>query len=66
MTAFTSSPARRPLHSEILEFRTGRQRILAKLDDHIIYLSLSPDRKSILYSQNERAGSDLMLVEHFQ
>lgn len=49
-----------------LSFRTGRQRVLATLDDHVIYLSLSPDGKSILYSQNERAGSDLMLVEHFQ
>ena len=36
------------------------------LDDSVIYLTISPDRKSILYSQNERAGSDLMLVEHFQ
>ena len=36
------------------------------LDDSVIYLTIPPDRKSILYSQNERAGSDLMLVEHFQ
>ena len=55
-----------PYTLRFLSFRTGRQRTLAKLDDHIIYLNLSPDGKSILYTQNERAGSDLMLVEHFR
>ena len=55
-----------PYTLRFLSFRTGRRRILAKLDDHVIYLNLSPDGKSILYTQNEQAGSDLMLVEHFQ
>jgi hypothetical protein len=55
-----------PYSLRFLSLRTGRQRMLAQLDDHIIYLSLSPDRKSIVYTQNEQAGSDLMLVEHFR
>ena len=55
-----------PYTLRFLSFRTGRQRIVARLDDHVIYLSLSPDGKSILYTQAEQAGSDLMLVEHFQ
>ncbi len=61
---FVTGTARYTLR--FLSVRTGRRRILAKLDDHVIYLNLSPDGKSILYTQNEQAGSDLMLVEHFQ
>ena len=55
-----------PFTLRFLSFRTGRERALANVEDHIIYLSVSPNGKSILYSQNEQVGSDLMLVEHFQ
>ena len=40
--------------------------VLANVEDPIVYLSVSPDRKSMLYSRNEQVGSDLMVVEHFQ
>jgi len=49
------------------DFSIGRTLILAEVEHPMHFgFSISPDRKSILYSQIERSGSDLMLVERFR
>jgi eukaryotic-like serine/threonine-protein kinase len=51
---------------QFYSFRTRQRRALAKVENPWFYLSVSPDGRSILYSQNDQANNDLMLVEHFQ
>jgi len=56
-------------HSTIkfLDFATGRTNSVADLTGISAYgFSLSPDRRSILYSQYEPPNSDLWIVEHFR
>ncbi|HEY7211167.1 MAG TPA: hypothetical protein VH477_12900, partial [Bryobacteraceae bacterium] len=56
-------------HSTIkfLDFATGRTTSVADLTGFAAYgFSLSPDRRSILYSQYEPPASDLWIVEHFR
>jgi Tol biopolymer transport system component len=52
---------------KFLSFATGKASVLATitrpLDDD---LSVSPDERYLLYTQLDRAGSDLMLVENFR
>jgi Tol biopolymer transport system component/DNA-binding winged helix-turn-helix (wHTH) protein len=52
---------------QFLDFAAGRSRVVATIEMPVSYgLSVSPDRKWILYSQVDQAGSDLMLVENFR
>jgi hypothetical protein len=51
---------------QFYNFRTRQRRALAKVENPWFYLSVSPDGRSILYSQNYQANNDLMLVEHFR
>ncbi len=50
---------------QFYSFQTRQRRALAKVENPWFYLSVSPDGRSILYSQNDQANNDLMLVEHF-
>jgi Tol biopolymer transport system component len=50
---------------EFFSFRTQQHKTLAKLENPDS-LSVSLDGRSILYSHDDQAGSDLMLVENFQ
>ena len=51
----------------IYEFATGRTRTITTIANGIDWLiSASPDGKSVLYSQVDVAGRDLMLVENFR
>jgi Tol biopolymer transport system component len=51
---------------QFLDFTTKRIRSIATIKSAIRqYLSVSPDRRWIIYSQTDQEGSDLMLVENF-
>jgi hypothetical protein len=58
----------RPLRCEIRfhNFVTGRSRVISELVWPSLGLSVSPDRKTFLYSLWAPVGSDLMLIENFQ
>jgi serine/threonine protein kinase len=50
----------------VQEFATGKTKKLLKFDRPISWgLTVSPDDRTILYTQVDEAGSDLMLVENF-
>jgi hypothetical protein len=57
---------------EFLNFATGKIALLANFERPIAFapiadgLTVSPDGRSILYTQFEQAGSELMLVEDFR
>ncbi len=58
-----------PAKSEICfhEFATRRNRVIGSIDAPLSYgLSVSPDRKTFLFTRYASAGSDLMLIENFR
>jgi Tol biopolymer transport system component len=49
------------------EFATGKARRIQTTERQVNnFLAVSPDGKTILYSQQDQSGSDLMLVENFR
>jgi Tol biopolymer transport system component len=51
---------------QFFDFATTRIRSISTIEGAIwYYLSVSPDRRWIIYSQTDQMGSDLMLVENF-
>jgi Tol biopolymer transport system component/predicted Ser/Thr protein kinase len=51
---------------QFFNFATKRTQSIATIESDIDdFISVSPDRRWILYSQVDQAGSDLMLVENF-
>ena len=52
----------------LYEFTNGKTREILALDLRYDYagVAVSPDGRTILYSQSDQAGSDLMLVENFR
>ena len=49
------------------EFATGKTRKILTIERDISdYIAVSPDGRTILYTQMDEAGSDLMLVENFR
>jgi len=64
-------PTRNKFSLQFLNFATGKIRLLGKVDRPLtlfLYggLAVSPDGRSILYTQYEQGGSELMLVENFR
>jgi eukaryotic-like serine/threonine-protein kinase len=52
---------------QFFDFATQKIRSISTIEGPIdAYLSVSPDGRSILYSQLDHVGSDLMLVENFK
>jgi len=52
---------------QFLDFAKGTVRTIMRIEKPLgLGLSVSPDERYILYTQNEQAGSDLMLVENFR
>jgi Tol biopolymer transport system component len=51
---------------QFFSFGAQQVRTLSKVENPFIYLSASPDNKSILFTQYDQSGSDLMLVENFK
>jgi eukaryotic-like serine/threonine-protein kinase len=51
---------------EFFNFSTGKSNIVAPIEKGYFGLSVSPDRKWILYAQDNPANSELVLVEGFQ
>jgi Tol biopolymer transport system component len=49
------------------EFTSGKTRTVGAVEGVVhTYLSVSPDRKTILFTYSPRRGSDLMLIENFR
>jgi eukaryotic-like serine/threonine-protein kinase len=52
---------------KFLDFVSGKTKVVAELSGLAAYgFSISPDRKSLLFSQYEPPSSDLWIVEHFR
>ena len=51
---------------QFLSFATGKVKMVAPILRPREGLSVSPDSRSILYTQLDEVGSDLMLVENFR
>ena len=52
---------------EFFQFSDQTSHLLAKIEgDVFVGLSVSPDRKTILFSKNARSAAGLMMIENFQ
>jgi len=51
---------------QFFSFATGKVTLITKIGKPFLGLSVSPDRKWILYSQLDQRSSDVMLVENFR
>ena len=49
----------------VYEFATGKTRKIRTMERSVDDLTVSPDARTILYTQLDETGSDLMLVENF-
>jgi hypothetical protein len=52
---------------QFLRFATGKVTTIATIKRRAEWgLSVSPDERYVLYTQNDQIGSDLMLIENFR
>jgi len=57
--------SRRQNSIQFLSFSTGQSQTVVVSDRPIGALSLSPDRRFLVFARQDRTGSDLMLIENF-
>ena len=50
----------------VYEFATGKTSKIRTMERPVGELTVSPDSRTILYTQLDETGSDLMLVENFR
>jgi hypothetical protein len=55
-----------PAALTFFDFATGRLTPITKIDRWFLGLAVSPDRRSILYTEIKDTGGSLMLVENFR
>jgi hypothetical protein len=68
-SAYTPTDTTAPSHGrlQLLSFDTGRTTLIMSFPKPVTYgLSVSPDRRHLLYATIDRAGSNLMLVDNFR
>ena len=64
---FIAEPGSDDLHSiQFLDFATRETSVVAPLKHPGGDLSISPDGESILHTQQDPSGSDIMLIENFR
>ena len=63
---FTMADEKGHTDLSIYEFSTGKTRKIRTIERHVGALAVSPDCRTILYSQLDEEASDLMLVENFK
>ena len=64
---FTAADKRGRSDLAIYEFATGKTRKILTIARLVtFYVAVSPDERTILYTQFDEFGSDLMLVENFR
>ncbi|MBP1599302.1 MAG: pknB 18, partial [Acidobacteria bacterium] len=51
---------------QLHEFATGKTRKILTVERPVMGITASPDGRTILWTQSDQAGSDLMLVENFR
>jgi Tol biopolymer transport system component len=56
---------------QLFEFATGRSRVLTRIESPLylgsaLGLTVSPDRKTVLFTVNKSVNRDLMLIENFR
>ncbi|HUI53986.1 MAG TPA: hypothetical protein VLY04_03380, partial [Bryobacteraceae bacterium] len=52
---------------EFFQFSSAASRLLTKIEAHAVgAVTVSPDRKTILFSKATSAGADLMIIENFR
>ena len=57
----------RQIEARFHAFAGGRDRVFGAVRGGVLpYLSVSPDRKTMLFSHSPQSGSDLMLIENFR
>jgi Tol biopolymer transport system component len=64
---YIGSPSGEYYPLEFFQFSSNSSRLLAKIGSHVFEgLSVSPDRKTILFSSSASLGAHLMMIENFQ
>ncbi len=66
--SFTPADEQGRTELRLYEFATGKTRMILRIESAAIgyYIAVSPDGRTILYTQIDEVGSDLMLVENFR